>query len=190
MSIFTIHQNIIKALVHALLIDVDLITARQHERETISISSPSLLWTIWKFLMEAWVTLPLKLSTWDALSSFHTGVLLWSSIRFSVLLFWCLINRPSHSCKELAKHKSGKHQQRAICCSSHYRQTTCHKSSRVQHGYNLLTLCIAGDSGMPDFPNESSDGFTHMNQQVKISTAGDSYLIIPITHFIKLHFLS
>lgn len=62
--------------------------------------SQSLLWTIWKFLMEAWVTLPLKLSTWDADSSFHTGVLLWSSIRFSVLLFWCLINKPSHSCKQ------------------------------------------------------------------------------------------
>lgn len=70
--------------------------------------SQSLLWTIWKFLMEACVTLPLKLSTWEAVSSFHTGVLLWSSIRFSILLFWCLINKPSHSCIELAKHKSEK----------------------------------------------------------------------------------
>lgn len=64
--------------------------------------SQSLLWTIWKFLMEACVTLPLKLSTWDEVSSFHTGVLLWSSIRLSNLLFWYLINKPSQSCKELA----------------------------------------------------------------------------------------
>lgn len=57
----------------------------------------SLLWTIWKFLMDACVTLPLKFKTCDAVSSFHTGVLLRSSIRFSMFLFWCFARRPSLS---------------------------------------------------------------------------------------------
>ncbi len=40
----------------------------------------------------------------------------------------------------------------ALCCS-HNTHTTYHKSSCEQCGYNLLTMCIAGDPGMPDFAN-------------------------------------
>ncbi len=60
----------------------------------------SLSCTIWKFLMEACVTLPLKFNTCDAVSSFHTGVLLRRSIKFSIFLFWCLISRLLLSCWE------------------------------------------------------------------------------------------
>ena len=43
---------------------------------------------------------------------------------------------------------------------------------------------------MSDFAYESSDGFMHMNQQVKITMTGGAYFMIPLTHFIKLNFLS
>lgn len=60
----------------------------------------SLSWMIWKFFTEAWVTLPWKLSTYDCVSSFHTGVLLWSSITLSVFLFCHLASSDSWSCNE------------------------------------------------------------------------------------------
>ncbi len=97
-----------------------------HKTKMIIFNSRSLSWMIWKFLTDAWVTLPWKLSTYDCVSSFHTGVLLWSSITLSVLLFCHRASRDSWSCKitercggisyPLEQHLYTKYRSRDIGC--------------------------------------------------------------------------
>lgn len=82
---------------HSAELHDDVIGYRAERQTSISTGSPpggsreqaarrnsrSLSCTIWKFLTEAWVTRPWKFSTYDCVSSFHTGALLCSSIRLS-----------------------------------------------------------------------------------------------------------
>ena len=73
-----------------------------HRWKLLSLQGVSLkfkkgLWTssTWKFLTDACVTLPWKLRTYDCVSSFQTGVLLWSSRMPSMDLALYLSIRPS-----------------------------------------------------------------------------------------------
>lgn len=62
--------------------------------------SRSLPWMIWKFFTEACVTRPWKLSTYDCVSSFQTGVLFCNSMMVSVFLFCQRASRVSCSWRQ------------------------------------------------------------------------------------------
>lgn len=66
-------------------------------KETISHILPLSGWMIWKFLTEAWVTRPWKLSTYDWVCSFQLGDLFTRVTSLSVLLFAWRTSRVSSS---------------------------------------------------------------------------------------------
>ena len=83
----------------------DILVNQEQKQFLIQSNSWATLYTVgkvitWKFLTDACVTLPWKLRTYDCVSSFQTGVLLWSSRMPSIDLALYLSIRPS--CEELA----------------------------------------------------------------------------------------
>ena len=79
------HSGYLKSIVN---------TSSLHLPNCITIYSGSDSWTSWKFFTDAFVTRPWKLSTYDCVSSFQTGVLFRNSTRLSMLLVFQLSKIP------------------------------------------------------------------------------------------------